>query len=46
MPEMTAKLESMGATPMSLSAPEFKAFFTKESTRWAEVVKSAKIKVE
>jgi tripartite-type tricarboxylate transporter receptor subunit TctC len=46
MPEMTAKLESMGATPMSLSASEFKAFFTKESTRWAEVVKSAKIKVE
>ena len=44
--EMTAKLESMGATPMSLSAPEFKAFFTKESARWSEVVKSAKIKVE
>jgi tripartite-type tricarboxylate transporter receptor subunit TctC len=45
-PEVTAKLESMGATPMSLSAPEFKAFFTKESARWSEVVKSAKIKVE
>jgi tripartite-type tricarboxylate transporter receptor subunit TctC len=45
-PEMTAKLESMGATPMSLRAPEFKAFFTKESARWSEVVKSAKIKVE
>ncbi|MEN9590664.1 MAG: hypothetical protein RLZZ481_2450, partial [Pseudomonadota bacterium] len=45
-PEMTAKLESMGATPLSLSAPEFKAFFTKESARWSEVVKSAKIKVE
>jgi tripartite-type tricarboxylate transporter receptor subunit TctC len=46
MPEMTAKLESMGATPMSLGAPEFKAFFTKESARWSEVVKAAKIKVE
>lgn len=45
-PEMNAKLEAMGATPMSLTAPEFKAFFTKESTRWADVVKSAKIKVE
>ena len=45
-PEMTAKLETMGATPMSLNAPEFKAFFAKESARWAEVVKSAKIKVE
>ena len=46
MPEMTAKLETMGATPLSLSAPEFKTFFTKESVRWSEVVKSAKIKVE
>jgi tripartite-type tricarboxylate transporter receptor subunit TctC len=45
-PEITAKLEAMGATPMSLSAPEFKTFFAKESARWAEVVKSAKIKVE
>jgi tripartite-type tricarboxylate transporter receptor subunit TctC len=45
-PEMTAKLEAMGATPLTLSAPEFKAFFTKESARWSEVVKSAKIKVE
>jgi tripartite-type tricarboxylate transporter receptor subunit TctC len=45
-PEMTAKLEAMGATPMSLSAPEFKAFFTNESARWSEVVKAAKIKVE
>ena len=45
-PEMTAKLEAMGATPMSLSAPEFKDFFAKESARWSEVVKSAKIKVE
>lgn len=45
-PEVTAKLESMGATPLSLSAPEFKAFFAKESARWSEVVASAKIKVE
>jgi tripartite-type tricarboxylate transporter receptor subunit TctC len=45
-PEVTAKLESMGATPLSLSAPEFKAFFAKESARWSEVVTAAKIKVE
>jgi tripartite-type tricarboxylate transporter receptor subunit TctC len=45
-PEMNAKLETMGATPMSLSAPEFKAFFAKESARWSDVVQSAKIKVE
>ncbi|MEI7569972.1 MAG: tripartite tricarboxylate transporter substrate binding protein, partial [Alcaligenaceae bacterium] len=46
MPEMTAKLDSMGATPMTMSAAEFKAFFGQESARWAETVKSAKIKVE
>jgi tripartite-type tricarboxylate transporter receptor subunit TctC len=45
-PDMSAKLETMGATPMSMSAPEFKAFFTKESARWSEVVKAAKIQVE
>jgi tripartite-type tricarboxylate transporter receptor subunit TctC len=43
---MTAKLETMGATPMSLSAPEFKAFFKTESARWSDVVQSAQIKVE
>jgi tripartite-type tricarboxylate transporter receptor subunit TctC len=46
MPEMTAKLEAMGAIPLSLSAPEFKAFFTKESVRWSDVVQLAKIKAE
>jgi tripartite-type tricarboxylate transporter receptor subunit TctC len=45
-PEMTAKLETMGATPMSMSAPEFKTFFTQESARWSNVVQTAKIKVE
>ncbi|MEI6838322.1 MAG: tripartite tricarboxylate transporter substrate-binding protein, partial [Alcaligenaceae bacterium] len=44
--EMTAKLDSMGATPMTMTAAEFKAFFGQESARWAETVKSGKIKVE
>ena len=45
-PEMTQKLDAMGATPVSISASDFKAFFAKESARWAQTVKAANIKVE
>lgn len=45
-PEMTARLSSLGAEPMSQTPAEFRRFIENEIARWGKVVKALNIKVE
>ncbi len=46
MPDVVASFEKSGLVPMSGTPQEFTAFVRKDMERWADVVKSAGIKVE
>jgi tripartite-type tricarboxylate transporter receptor subunit TctC len=43
-PDVVARLESFGATPLGGTPAEFSAFFAKESGKWAAVVRAGNIK--
>lgn len=45
-PEVIAKLEAVGATPIGGTPEQFAAFYARESSKWAAVVKAANIKPE
>lgn len=45
-PEVLARLESFGATPLPGSAAQFASFFTKESAKWRAVIRTANIKAD
>lgn len=45
-PDFVAKLATMGATPLGGTQEQFAAFFAKESSKWAAVVRAANIKPE
>jgi tripartite-type tricarboxylate transporter receptor subunit TctC len=45
-PAMTARLASLGAEPMPMTAAEFGKFVVAETGKWAAVIKSAGIKPE
>jgi tripartite-type tricarboxylate transporter receptor subunit TctC len=44
--EMKEKLAQLGATPEGISSKDFGDFMNKESAKWANVIKTANIKVE
>ena len=45
-PEMRAKLAELGATAETISGKDFGDFMQRESGKWAEVIKTANIKIE
>lgn len=45
-PEVLARLESVGATPLGGTAAQFASFFSKESEKWKAVVRAANIKAD
>jgi tripartite-type tricarboxylate transporter receptor subunit TctC len=45
-PQIAAKLEEQGMTPVGGSAAEFGAFMSREIRRWTDAAKAAKIKTE
>lgn len=45
-PEVIARLEAVGATPLGGTPEQFGAFYAKESTKWGAVVRAANIKPE
>ncbi|WP_430260371.1 Bug family tripartite tricarboxylate transporter substrate binding protein [Neorhizobium sp. IRS_2294] len=45
-PAMKAKLEAMGVTPIGNTSAEFQAFIDKETTKWAEVIKTANVPLQ
>ena len=46
MPEVLARLESMGAWPKLMSPEEFAAFTRSEKERWGKIIRRANMKVE
>ncbi|PSH63441.1 MFS transporter [Phyllobacterium brassicacearum] len=45
-PEMKAKIEGMGATPVGNTSEEFASFIKDETAKWAEVIKAANIPLQ
>jgi tripartite-type tricarboxylate transporter receptor subunit TctC len=45
-PKFKARLADLGAAPMPMSLAEFTTFIGKETEKWAQVIRTAKIKVE
>lgn len=43
-PEVIARYRQLGATPVGSTPTEARAFLQQESERWAEVIRSARIK--
>ena len=46
MPDVLARLDSMGVTPKLMSPEEFVAFTRSEKERWGKIIRRANIKVE
>ena len=46
MPDVLARLDSMGVTPKLMSPEEFAAFTRSEKERWGKIIRRANIKVE
>ena len=46
MPDVLARLESMGGSPKLMTAEEFAAFTRSEKERWGKIIRRANMKVE
>ena len=46
LPEVQEKLNTLGAEPLSMTPAEFKSWMNTQVTNWAQVVKTAGIKIE
>ena len=45
-PELAQRMRDLGATPVGNSAAEFASFVTKDTEKWRDLVRTAKIKIE